>query len=99
MLSLFFGDQVNNGLLNADQNKSTFWVALGALFSAAGTAFTMYAAGEAIDLAISIEENTRATGLALNKLLSRQAPRPAPPVPAPPPNPDSLLNRARQNEQ
>lgn len=73
-------------------------LALGGLISGIATAVFLFGVGEVLDLGINIEENTRATGIALNKLLSRQAPRPTPPVPAPPPNPDSLLNRARQNE-
>jgi hypothetical protein len=99
-----WGDSASGDLLTGilDSIGGFFTVGLGVLFYGGGLAITLYALGEGVELFLALEENTRATAIALQRLSARQSQpppqqvsRPAPPQPE---NPNSLLKRANQQE-
>lgn len=106
VLLIFFGGIAGSATKNSliDMIFSgiggVFTVGLGILFYGGGLGITLYAFGEGVDLMIALEENTRMTALALQKLANRpaqpQTPRPAPPIEQQQQNPNSLLNRAQK---
>jgi hypothetical protein len=88
-----------NYLSSAEAIVGSVGLAIGMLVYGGGISITFYALGEGVELMIALEENSRATAIALQRLSARQsnqqpAQRQTAPVPPTPhQNPNSLISR------